>query len=244
MKKMLVGAALCGAAVALAAAAHADGSDSDFLSSSTSALILGPTGIPTPDAAYISTAENLYLDPNGYDGTAASTLALTTPETDNFTTSVGQGETILENAILADYTAGDMGCDASGVCSDPLTIFTYSQSSAVAALAEQQIAADHIPTDALRFVMLGANPAGVPDDLYPTEVYNIHGDFYAEPGVSGLTWQDILSGMELHDAYLGLTAAEIDAATPTVDGMTTIYDIPTLTTTELWAALLGAISAA
>ena len=58
-----------------------------FLSGSTNALILGPTGIPTPDAAYISDAENLYLDPNGYDGTTATTLALTTPETNNFTTS-------------------------------------------------------------------------------------------------------------------------------------------------------------
>src|ERR1700739_3145098 len=83
MKKVILGAALCSAAVALAGAANADGA-SDFLSGSTSALILGVTGIPTPDAAYISDAENLYLDPNGYHGTAASALALTTPETYDF----------------------------------------------------------------------------------------------------------------------------------------------------------------
>lgn len=77
MKKVILGAALCSAAVALAGAANADGA-SDFLSGSTNALILGVTGIPTPDAAYISDAENLYLDPNGYHGIAASTLALTT----------------------------------------------------------------------------------------------------------------------------------------------------------------------
>ena len=69
-----------------------------------------------------------------------------------------QGETDLIDAVVADYEAGDMGCNASGVCSDPLTIFTYSQSSAVASLAEQQLADDKIPDDALRFVMLGANP--------------------------------------------------------------------------------------
>ncbi len=242
MKKVILGAALCSAAVALAGAANAD-SASDFLTGSTDALILGATGIPTPDAAYISDAENLYLDPNGYDGTVATTLALTTPETNNFATSVAQGENILINAIVADYHAGDMGCNASGVCSDPLTIFTYSQSSAVASLAEQQLVADKIPTDALRFVMVGANPNGVPDNLYPTDVYNIHGDFYAEPGTLGTTWQDVMLGMELHEAYLGLTSAEIDSATSVVHGMTTVFDIPTLTTVELWEALISAAAA-
>jgi hypothetical protein len=279
MKKVIFGAALCSAAVALAGPVKADATsdfwgaiakdisdvligpsntgaasellvgsaDGDvagnFLAGSTNALILGPTGIPTPNAAYISDAASLYLYPNGYDGTTATTLALTTPETDDFTTSVPQGEAILENAILTDYNAGDMGCDASGVCSDPLTIFVYSQSSAVASLAEQQLADDKIPTDALRFVMLGANPTGVPDNLYPTEIYDIHGDAWAEPGSLGTTWQDVMLGMELHEAYLGLTPAEIDSATSVVDGMTTFHDIPTLTTIELWEALLTAATA-
>lgn len=242
MKKVILGAALCSAAVALAGAANADEA-SDFLSGSTNALILGSTGIPTPDAAYMSDAEKLYLDPNGYDGTTASTLALTTPESYDFGPSVTQGENDLVNAVVADYQAGGMDCTASGVCSDPLTIFTYSQSSAVASLAEQQLADDKIPSEALRFVMLGANPAGVPDNLYPTEVYNINGDFWAEPGSVGTNLQDIVLGMLLHDAYLGLTPAEIDSATAVVEGMTTYFDIPTLTTGELWDALLSAFSA-
>ena len=243
MKKVILGVALCGAAVGLAGAANADGVNSDFLSGSTDALILGPTGIPTPDAAYISDAENLYLDPDGYDGTTATTLALTTPETDDFGPSVTQGEDDLISAVVADYDAGDMDCSTSGVCSDPLTIFSYSQSSAIAALAEQQLEADKIPSDALRFVMVGANPEGVPDNLYPTEVYNINGDFYAQPGSDGTTLQGIENGMLDHDAYLGLTPAEIDSATPVVEGMTTVNDIPALTTTELWEALLSAASA-
>jgi hypothetical protein len=156
---------------------------------------------------------------------------------------VPQGETDLIDAVVADYDAGDMGCNASGVCSDPLTIFTYSQSSAVASLAEQQLAADKIPDDALRFVMLGANPSGVPDNLYPTEAYNINGDFWAQPGSDGTTLQGELFGMELHDAYLGLTSAEIDSATKVVEGMTTVFDIPTLTTTQLIEAVVGASSA-
>jgi hypothetical protein len=239
MKKVILGAALCGAAVALAGAANAD--SNDFLSGSTDALVLGPTGIPTPDAAYISDAENLYLNPLGYDGTTATTLALTTPETTSLS-SVPQGETDLINAVVADYDAGDMDCNTTGVCSDPLTIFTYSQSSAVAALAEQQLSADKIPDDALRFVMLGANPSGVPDTLYPTEVYNINDDFWAQP-TSDTTTQQIEYGMLLHDAYLGLTSAEIDTATRVVEGMTTVYDIPTLTTTQLIEALIAAVPA-
>jgi hypothetical protein len=242
MKKVILGAALCCAAVALAGPANADG-DSDFLSGSTNALILGSTGVPTPDAANISDAENLYLDPNGYDGTAASTLALTTPESFDFGSSVTQGENDLINAVVADYDAGDMACTASGVCSDPLTIFTYSQSSAIADLAEQQLADDKIPTDALRFVDLGDDPLGTPDNLYPTEVYNIHGDIWANPGSLGTTWQDFVLGLLQHDAYLGLTPAEIASATPVVEGMTTVFDIPTLTLTELWDALLSTAGA-
>ena len=241
MKKVLLfTAALCSAAVALAGAATADGAN-DLLSGSTNGLILGATGMPTPDVAYIHEAENLYLDPNGYGGTAASTAALTTPETYDFSSSVTQGESILVNAVVADYAAGNMGCDASGVCSDPLTIFTYSQSSAIASLAEQQLIADQIPREALRFVMLGANPSGVPDYLYPTDVYNINGDLWAQPGSLGTTWQEILLGLTLHSAYLGLTPAEISSATPVVEGLTTVYDIPTLTTTELWNALLAQV---
>jgi PE-PPE domain len=241
MKEVILGVALCSAAVALAGAANADGG-SDSLAGSTDALILGSTGIPTPDAAYIAGAESLYLDPNGYAGTTASTLALTTPETYDLTSSVTQGEQDLVNAVVADYDAGNMDCTAVGVCNDPLTIFTYSQSSAIAALAEQQLAADNIPTDALRFVMTGADPIGVPDNLYPTDVYNIDGDFWVLPGTLGTTWQDIELELVLHFAYLWLSPAEIDAATPVVDGMTTLYDIPTLTTTQLIDALLTAFS--
>ena len=272
MKKVILGAALCCAAVAFASPANADntsidwlsswttslttiedwllgltkGSDpspaeaSNFLSGSTNALILGPTGIPTPDAAYISDVEKLYLDPAGYDGTTATTLALTTPETYDFTTSVPQGETDLVNAVVADYHAGDMACNASGVCSDPLTIFTYSQSASVADLAEKTLASDGIPTDALRFVDLGDDPLAVPDNLYPTEVYNISGDTWALPGSGGTTLQDLEIGLLLHDTYLGLTPAEIDSATTTIEGMTTFYTIPELTIGQLIEALITA----
>lgn len=271
MKQVILGAALCSAAIAFASPANADSnadfwtaaantisewllgstsaassadslagpSDIDFLDGSTNALILGATGLPTPTASYISEATSLYLEPLGYEGTAATTLGLTTPETFSFLSSLQDGQQDLVNAITAQYAAGDMGCDAAGICSDPLTIFTYSQSSAVAALAESELSANHIPTDALRFVMLGANPAVVPDNLYPTEVYNIDGDLWAQPSTIGSTWQEILLGLGLHEAYLGLTQDQIGSATTLVDGLTTLHDIPTLTIPELWEAFIN-----
>ncbi len=94
MKKAILGTALCSAAVALAGAANAD-DGGDFLSGSTNALILGATGLPTPDAAYVTDAENLYLDPAGYSGTAATPQALTTSEGFDFGPSVTQDERAL-----------------------------------------------------------------------------------------------------------------------------------------------------
>ncbi|HEU0190975.1 MAG TPA: PE-PPE domain-containing protein [Mycobacterium sp.] len=244
MKKMILGAVLCGCAVALAGAANAD-QNGNFLFGSTDALIMGPTGVPTPDAAYVHAAQTLYLDPNGYGGTAATTLPFTTPETYEFLPSVNQGVKDLVDKVVTDYNAGEMNCSDSGICGDPLTIFGYSQSSAIIALAEPQLAAQNIPSDALRFVMLGANPAGTPDDFYPTAVYNINGDFWADPTSIGAnpTPQDLLAALILHFTYLGLTPAEIDSATPVVEGMTTVFNIPTLTLDEVWEALFRALLA-
>jgi PE-PPE domain len=247
--------ALLAAAMLYATSAHADGDD-DFLSGSTDALVLGPTSIPTPGEGYLSDVDKLYLDPNGFDGT---TTAFTTPETSDFGPSVSQGETDLVNEVSSMYNAGDFGVD------DPLTIFSYSQSAVVTSLAEQQLADDGIPTDALRLVMVGdtASAAGgflntwgetalgkdilddlgwqnlvgatTPNDLYPTEVYTVNGDFWADyPNAAS-------DGMTLHDTYLGLTEAEIQSATTTVDGLTDYNLIPD--PSNILEALLNAANA-
>lgn len=244
MKQVILGAALCGAALALASAANAANDNYDFLYGSTDALVLGPTGIPTPTANYISNGIDLYLAPLGYGGTLASTEALTLPNSYDFFDSVPGGEQILISAVLADYNAGEMGCD-DGVCTNPLTIFTYSQSSLVAAHAQDDLADAGVPTDALRFVMLGANTEAVPTDFYPTEVFNIEGDvFAANLGQSWIdllfgntSFEDVLFGLGLHNAYFGLTADQIDSATSFTDGMTIFNEIPTLTMPELFQAL-------
>lgn len=269
MKKVILGAALCSAAIAFASPADAESdsdfwnaasntitdwllgassvsgvasagtADADFLNGSTSALILGATGMPTPTAMYMSEASSLYIFPSGYDGDSASIVGLTTPQTFDFFPSVQDGKDELVNAIMEQYQAGDMGCNAAGICSDPLTIFTYSQSAAIAALAQHDLDAAKVPDDALRFIMLGANPLGVPDNLYPTEIFNIDGDIWAQPTSIGSTWQEILLGVALHEVYLGLTPEQIGSATTVVDGLTTIHEIPTLTFPELFDALIN-----
>jgi hypothetical protein len=257
MKKVIFGAALCGAALALAGAAHANADTAadattqasyDFLYGSTDALVLGPTGIATPSANYISNGIDLYLAPLGYEGTVASSHALTLPNSYEFLDSVPQGEKILIDAILAEYNAGTMGCDDAGVCSDPLTIFTYSQSSLIAAYAQDDLVKAGIPTDALRFVMLGATPGAVPTSMYETEVFNIEGDIYTTHSLTkswidllfgNTNWQDVLYGLAVHNAYMGLTADQIASATSDSVGLTTFNEIPELSFPELFQALFS-----
>lgn len=249
MKKVILGAALAGAALAFAAAANAaDDNRYDFLYGSTDALVLGPTNIPTPSANYISNGIDLYLDPLGYQGDVDSSHALTLPNSFNFIDSVPEGEKVLTEAILAEYHAGTMGCDDAGLCSDPLTIFTYSQSSLIAANVQDDLVRAGIPEDALRFVMLGATPAAVPTDMYPTEVFNIDGDIYATNSLTrswidllfgNTNWQDVLYGLAVHNAYLGLTADQIASADSFTDGLTTFNEIPELSFPELVTALFS-----
>jgi hypothetical protein len=238
----LAAASVCAAsAICHTSSAHADDQPNP-LAGSTEALVMGPTGYPTPDGAYLSAADRLYLEPLGFDG---NTIALTTPETSSFGPSVAEGEQDLVNAVEADYAAGGFGPD------DPLTIMGYSQSSVIASLAEPVLAKDGIPSDALRFVLIGDTssaeggflntfgdtPTGIqildmlgdqnlvdattPDNLYPTDVYTIDGDGWAQ-------WDNgaNLFGMfSTHLEYLGVTAADVAGATETVDGMTDYYTI-------------------
>ncbi|WP_292980771.1 PE-PPE domain-containing protein [Mycobacterium sp.] len=68
-----------------------------------------------------------------------------------------------------------------------------------------------------------------PDDIYPTTIYTLAGDGVAdfqnvwdENGILGSLYGLFVTHVE----YLGLTPAEIDAATTTVDNLITNVDIP------------------
>jgi hypothetical protein len=223
---------------------------SSFLDGSTQALILGPTGIPNPDLlpGYIPTVDRLYLEPLGFpsDGTITP---LVTPETPDFGPSIAAGEQNLITAVEADYNAGVISA------ADPLTITAYSQSTVDATLAEPILADYGIPEADLRLVLLGdatANPntgptgildtfgnttlgkdafallgwsnlndATTPNDLYPTTVYTVTNDFWAD--WSADHWID---GFFQHGDYMGLTEAQIQAGTSTIDGLTNYITIP------------------
>ena len=157
-------------------AAHAD----DPLSGSDTAIILGGTTEPTPSTAFAQAAENLFLNPLGFDGGATSSTVcdmigtdpcaaplqvLTTPEL------IQQGPSSLtaaDDVVLAvehEFTANPGAFTAS----DPLTIFGYSQSATAESIAMTQLAEDGIPSADLHFVFIGdpSLPSGIGPNLMP-----------------------------------------------------------------------------
>ena len=248
--------------------AHADDTRADLLDGSTNAIIMGPTFTPDPSTAYVDAVDTLYLEPLGFSPTGTITV-LHTPETPDFGPSISQGDAILISTVEADYNAGDMSP------SDPLTIVGYSQSATIESQVEPALYAYGIPSDDLRFVMLGdpsADPATgptgffdtfadttmgeelfnllgwsniidatTPNNLYPTDVYDINGDFYGD-WIADQTPLALGIGSLTHGEYLCLPETTIQDAPSTVDGLTTYYDITApsdLIGTLLTAALAG-----
>jgi PE-PPE domain len=262
--------------------ARADiGSGSDFLDGSTQAIVMGPTYIPDPTIfpGYIPGAVTEYLQPLGFSD-AGTITPLVTEESPNFGPSIASGVDTLVHAIEADYDAGDFSA------ADPLTVFGYSQSAVVASVAEQQLAADQIPLQDLRFVLIGdaaadppSGPTGLldtwgatpfgqaldhflgwsnlddvttPNDLYPTDVFTVANDFFADTATPadfaadplGALWQDFVGFFE-HGVYLGgLPESEILAAIDgggVMDGATTYFSLadPVNLLESLWDTTLG-----
>jgi hypothetical protein len=147
--------------------AQADtGSGADFLDGSTHAIVMSPTFIPDPTTfpGYIPGAVTEYLEPLGFSDTGTVT-PLITEESPDFGPSIASGINTLVHAVEADYKAGEFSA------TDPLTVFGYSQSAVIASMAEQQLAADHIPLQDLRFVLLGdaaSDPPSGPTGLLDT----------------------------------------------------------------------------
>src|ERR1700758_3707531 len=153
-------------------AAHAD----DPLSGSDTAIILGGTTEPTPSTAFAQAAENLFLNPLGFDGgatgstvcdmigtdpCAAPLQVLTTPEL------IQQGPSSLtaaDDVTLAVENEFNANPDAFSA-EDPLTIFGYSQSATAESIAMTQLAKDGIPSADLHFVFIG-DPS-TPDGIWP-----------------------------------------------------------------------------
>ena len=200
-------------------------------------MVIGGSGDPYPGSGYVGVANGLYIDnplhPN-FPGTtypAPYANGLYTPEQwypiegvhneyinypndaagfSDQSTSVGQGVTILENAINTNFHAGDVS-----------TVFGYSQSAIIASQVMEQLDPTNTPGDGsipqadLQFLLIGDpnNPNGgllerfngfettaastvhdelnlpslgvafdgaTPADAYPTDIYTLEYDGLAD----------------------------------------------------------------
>lgn len=129
------------------------------------ALVMGPTGIPTPGQGYLDAVDRIYLDPLGFSG---STQALYTPEdSGNTDEGLAADALYLENAVDERWDGGNGTLSPE----DPIWIFGYSQSTAAAALAAEHFQAEGIPQEDLHFVLVGDSASahgGFLNELLPS----------------------------------------------------------------------------
>ena len=208
------------AAMLNAGHANADGEDIG--------LVMGGSGLPIPGSGYVQAATGLYLNhiypgdiTNSYGATATNpfgeglftpeglypltgvhTLPLNYPSGGELglptnATSVGQGIQILANQIEANAANGDVS-----------TVFGYSQSSTLAGLTMEQLKADGVSPDMVKFLLLAdpSNPNG-----------GLLSRFDGFTDMSGNT-----HSLELNLPSLGVS---FDGATPSDDYVTSIYSI-------------------
>lgn len=226
-------------------------------------LIMGGTGNPVPNGAYLTDIYNTYIAPNIAPQTAVPT-GLVTPEQGwpltglhslTFDTSVAQGLDILKQAIAAQPPGTQT------------VVFGFSQSATIVTNYLQGVANGSIPgppLSDLRFVLAGDpnNPNGglferfaglylpgfnetfngaTPDLAYPTSIYTIQYDGYADfpryplnfladaNAIAGIYYDHLLSPVP---GYQSLTPQQIATAvvepvSPGATGGTTYYMIPT-----------------
>ncbi|MGV0750234.1 PE-PPE domain-containing protein [Mycolicibacter heraklionensis] len=223
------------------------------LANSGIALIMGPSMMPTPSEHYAETVNDLFLQPHGFGGQLE---VLTTPqEAYLLDESMAKGAKVLTDRVLTLLDEGKVDED------HPVTVFGYSQSAALTTLAMRQLDEAGVPSSAVHFVLIGdsANPNGgllvgfsdmpgitanladqgvtlgnpTPNDLYPTSIYTLEYDGYADfPKyfLNPLSSLNAIMGMAIqHIAYLGLTPEQIADAVlleSSPDSMINSYVIP------------------
>ena len=203
---LLVTVGLCGLTSMLnSAAARADTADS--LLGDGTALVFGPTLVPTPPSQYVTAADTLYLQQLGFTGTGQSSFipdgsSALNPSTLGYGASLGQDQPIMVSDIESQIAAGGVSPE------NPVVVFGYSQSSEAASLIMPQLQAAGVPSDDVHFVLVGDldNPNGgfmntfdfpagntsaftaldvpfepaTPSDLYPTDIYTLEYDGFAD----------------------------------------------------------------
>jgi hypothetical protein len=237
----------------------------DSLLGNGTALVFGPSGVPDPPQQYVDAAEQLYLQPDGFTGTAQSSYIpdqlypLTGPNSLGAVTSLAQDQSNMVSDIENQITAGGVTPE------NPVVVFAWSQGSDAASQTMSQLQADGVPSDDVHFVLVGdpQNPDGgfvntfdfpagentafsafgqafipaTPSDLYPTDIYNLEYDGFADfPHYTTNLLSDLNAELGFfleHFEYLNLTPDQITSAIElpgsealTGTGLTDYYIIP------------------
>jgi PE-PPE domain len=229
------------------------------------ALIFGPTGVPIPPPQYVDAADTLYLQPLGFTGTTQpefipdEAYPLAGVKSEGIGTSFAQDQQIMVSDIENQIAAGGVSPE------NPVVVFGYSQSSDAASLTMSELAQQGVPSDDVHFVLLGdlQNPNGgslntfdfpagntspytaldlplepaTPSDLYPTDIYTIEYDGFADfPHYTTNLLSDLNADVGVflaHFLYLDITPDQINNAillpgseALTGEGLTNYYMIP------------------
>lgn len=249
------------AAVQTHAVRLTSGDSADSALGDGTAFVIGGSGIPIPPDRYVDAADTLYLQPHGFTGSpqALDTPEGFYPTTGVHSLTVdvseAQGAQILTNAVEGQIAGGQV--DAA----NPVVVFGYSQSSAFSTFTMQQLHEQGVPSDDVHFVLVGdtAAPNGgllerfdvpvgsdpsipsfgitfggaTPDNLYPTDVYTLEYDGFADfpqYPINPLSDLNAYAGMIFeHLTYLQVGSEQIQNALPletTGDTLTNYYVIP------------------
>lgn len=214
------------------------------------ALIMGGSGEPIPSQEFITTNFDLYIEPFFQNFTPQ---ALFTPEGNyglytgvkslTLDVSEAQGVQILDSAILQQVHGGNV-----------VVVKGESQSSTISSMVMPLLAAQHVPTSDVSFVLTGdpnapngglferldglSIPAlgitfngATPSDLYPTTIWTQEYDGFADVPqypIDLLSDLNSLAGIYyVHPTYSDLTPTQIGSAIP----LSTVG--PTMTTYEM-----------
>lgn len=217
-----------------------------------------------PGQAFADTVNELYLAPSGYHGDATPFIL---PYSLNFDQNVSDSVKILVDEITNQYNAGDF--DAADPLyvfgySWPTVVMGMAEKE----LADYGVPQDYLHfvmvgdswaentgfmSTYIDLLPQGLRPLAMqvfewlnmgsvvgyttPDHLYPTDVYSLSGDGFAN-------WDggaNIMGILTDHEAYLGLTPAEVASATLDVHGLTNYFTIDSANV-DIWSALWNSLT--
>jgi hypothetical protein len=172
------------------------------------AVVYGPSGVPQPPPQYVDEMAKLYLEPNGFTGTARPGQIPDGLSPFTGVKSLGYGPSLEQDQTVMIQDIQNLIADREVTPENPIVIETFSQSSVTASLIMQKLHDAGVPADDVHFVLTGdvVNPnasfqhvfdfppgnthaftaaqvpwePATPSDLYPTDIYTFEYDGFAD----------------------------------------------------------------